>query len=555
VGFSKQRRVERAAVETTGVVRQRCRWSVFPKIRSACTRNRTSNRGDEIVKEAAASKEGLGNDSPEPNRVLRELWHVAGLDISALDHITLRGVDPVLPSSFAIGTGAVVSVAAAALAACEFDHVRGAPRQRVGVNMRHAALECAGRFSIGGRSPELFDALSGLYRCRNGWVRLHAVFEHHRRGALQLLGLDPSNATRTDIAAALSSRQAEDFENSAADAGLVVTKLRTFEEWDASPQGRAVAAAPLFSIEQIGDAPPRDLQAVPSTDLPGAWLGPLTGVRVIDATRILAGPVGGRTLAGYGADVMLVNAPHLPNIEAIAETSRGKLSSHVDLAALEGRSTFEQLLSGSDVLVQGYRPGAFEKLGFGPADVAHRHPGTVYVTLSAYGREGPWATRRGFDSLVQTAMGFNAAEGIAAGEDQPRAFPMQVIDYCTGFLVAMCVSAALIRQRQLGGTWHVNVSLAQTGHWLRGLGRVKNGFAVSTPSAEAYQETSESGFGSLRAIRHSANLSRTPVTWPRPSMPPGSHPPAWPDRHEPGEWEKGGNTCHRLSTGAERSPR
>jgi crotonobetainyl-CoA:carnitine CoA-transferase CaiB-like acyl-CoA transferase len=482
-----------------------------------------------------ASKSSIDPDpgtdrQPEPLRILRELWLTAGLDASALDNITLSGSDPVFPSSFAIGAAAQVSIAAAALAACEFSYRRGAPRQNVSVDMRHAALECTGWFSVNGQSPELFDALSGLYRCQDGWVRLHAVFEHHRHGALRLLGLDPYNATRSHIAEVLGSWRAEDFETAAANACLVAVALRTVAEWDASPQGMAVATMPLFSIERIGDAPPRDSAAASYADNAAAMSSPMAGVRVLDATRVLAGPVGGRTLAGYGADVVLVNAPYLPNIEAIAETSRGKLSTHVDLDSLEGQSTFEHLLEGADVLIQGYRPGGFEKLGFGPGDIASRHPGVVYVTLTAYGRDGPWAKRRGFDSLVQTAMGFNVAEGLAARREQPRAFPMQIIDNCTGFLIAMCVAAALIRQREQGGTWHVNLSLAQTGHWLRGLGRVADGFRVSPPEVEEYLETFESGFGQLRAIRHSANLSRTVVKWSRPSMPPGSHPPVWPER-------------------------
>lgn len=480
--------------------------------------------------EFSIDRRGAVDFQPDPLRILRDLWQTAGLDASALDKVVLSGSDPVFPSSFAIGTAAQVSIAAAALAACEFGHRRGASRNTVSVDIRHAAVECTGWFSVNGHSPELFDALSGLYRCRDGWVRLHAVFEHHRHGALRLLGLAPQRATRSDVAEVLGSWSAEDFEARAADAGLVATALRTFAEWDASPQGLAVAAMPVFSIERIGDAPPRGLTTLSHVDNTAATSPPLAGVRVLDATRILAGPVGGRTLAGYGADVMLVNAPHLPNIAAIAETSRGKLSTHVDLGSTEGHGIFERLLDEADVLVQGYRPGGFEALGFSPGDIASRHPGMVYVTLTAYGRDGPWATRRGFDSLVQTAMGFNAAEALAAGQEQPRAFPMQIIDHCTGFLIAMCVAAALIRQREQGGTWHVNLSLAQTGHWLRGLGRVADGFRAGVPDAEEYLETSESGFGLLRALRHSVNLSRGAVTRPRPSMPPGSHPPVWPER-------------------------
>ena len=282
------------------------------------------------------------------------------------------------------------------------------------------------------------------------------------------------------------------------------------------------AQATIAAAALIGDAPPLALPAIIDKMLP------LRGIRVLDLTRILAGPVAGRTLAAYGADVMLINSPTLPNISSIAETSRGKLSAHVDLRVGSGRDTMRALLKNSHVFIQGYRPGGLASLGFGVGDTAKVRPGLVYVSLSAYGDEGPWATRRGFDSLVQTATGFNQAEAAAANEVKPRPLPMQILDYATGYLIAMCVSAALIRQQREGGSWHVRLSLAQTGHWLRSLGRVENGFSISTPDIEPYMETSQSGFGELTAVRHSAQLSRTPAAWMRPSMPPGSHQPIWP---------------------------
>jgi hypothetical protein len=179
------------------------------------------------------------------------------------------------------------------------------------------------------------------------------------------------------------------------------------------------------------------------------------------------------------------------------------------------------------VFIQGYRPGALQSLGFGPADIASRRPGAVYVSLSAYGTQGPWAARRGFDSLVQTAMGFNQAEAQAFGEAKPRPLPMQILDEASGYLIAMAAAAAMHRQQCEGGSWHVQVSLAQTGQWLRGLGRVEGGSLVAKPSLERLLETSASGFGELRALRHSARLARNPARWARPSMPPGSHPPSW----------------------------
>jgi len=453
--------------------------------------------------------------------VLNRLWRLAGMPPEALAFVRLDGADPVLPSSFAVGTAAQSTIAAAALAACELGHARGTPRQQLSVEMLHAALECTGWFSVGGRVPELWDAFSGLYRASDGWVRVHANFAHHRDGALRLLGLNPRTAERADAEAAMQSWKALEFESVAAAKGLVATALRRFDEWDVTPQGAALVSQPLFTIERIGDALPLDLPPL------SAEARPLSGVRVLDLTRILAGPVGGRALAAYGADVMLVNSPNLPNIEAIADTSRGKLSPHVDLRTEVGRDALKALLQEAHVLMQGYRPGGIAALGFGAHQAAQMRPGIVYVSLSAYGTHGPWADRRGFDSLVQTAMGFNHAEGEAAGEGKPKPLPMQILDEATGYLIAMGASAALWRQQREGGSWHVQVSLAQTGHWLRGLGRVVGGLRIERPDKSPYLETSASGFGELCGVRHSALLSRTPAVWSRPSMPPGSHLAVW----------------------------
>jgi len=465
-----------------------------------------------------------------PSTTLSNLWQLGQLPTQALNHAVLTGSDPVLPSSFAVGTAAQTTIAAAALAACELGHARGQPRQDVAVDMTHAALECTGWFSLNGRVPEVWDTFSGLYACVDGWVRIHTNFSHHRDGALRLMGLVPSTATRADAERAMLGWRAAEFEQAAADAGLVVAAVRSFDEWDSHPQGRAIATQPLMTFERIGDAPPRALPVLNVNDRP------LTGLRVLDLTRILAGPVCGRTLAAYGADVMLVNAPHLPNIESIADTSRGKLSAHADLRTAEGRAALDRLVAHSHVFVQGYRPGALASHTFGPEALAQRRPGIVYVSLSAYGHEGPWQARRGFDSLVQTAMGFNHAEAQAAGTPAPKALPMQILDYGTGHLMAFAASAALHRQMREGGSWHVRVSLAQTGHWLRSLGRLDcrnpalggKGLDVKVPAREPFLETSPSGFGELVGFRHSAQLSATPARWVRPSVPPGTSAPTWP---------------------------
>ena len=458
-------------------------------------------------------------------QALEGVWKLAALDGEALARVTLTGRDPVLPSSFRVGAAAQASIAAAGLAAAEIFRLPTGRAQAVSVDMRHVAAEFRSERYLridGAPSAELWDPIAGAYRCGDGrWVRLHTNFPHHRDGVLKLLGCAYDQAA---VAQALLGWKAEAFEGAAAEAGLVVAMMRTFAEWDAHPQGRAVAALPLFTMDRIGDAPP--------TPLPAGGARPLSGLRALDLTRVIAGPVCGRTLAAHGADVLRVTAPHLPAIEALdVDTGRGKLSTQLDLRREEGRDALRRLVHGADVFVQGYRPGALAGLGFGPRDLAALRPGLVCVSLSAYGHEGPWRGRRGFDSLVQTAGGFNAAEAEAAGVDGPKPLPAQALDHASGYLMAFAAMAALLRRAEQGGSWLVRVSLAQTAHWLRSLGRLEDGFACPDPAFDDIGdllEDSASSFGRLTAVRHAARLSETPARWARPSDRPAAHPPAWP---------------------------
>jgi crotonobetainyl-CoA:carnitine CoA-transferase CaiB-like acyl-CoA transferase len=247
---------------------------------------------------------------------------------------------------------------------------------------------------------------------------------------------------------------------------------------------------------------------------------------------VIAGPVAGRTLAAHGADVLLISGPDLPAIPWLTiDTGRGKLSSFIELKSEQGRETLKSLLARADIFSQGYRPQSIAALGFSPEEAARINPGIVYVTLSAYGHCGPWAERRGFDSLVQTTTGFNHAEGQTAGIDGPKELPAQMLDHATGYFMAFGAMMAKARQAREGGSWHVRVSLAQTGRWLWGLGRVAGGLKTEDLGAEAatpFIEQLPSGFGPLTSVRHAAVLSKTPATWTRPAMPLGSHPPQFP---------------------------
>ncbi|MEO6362049.1 MAG: CoA transferase [Caldimonas sp.] len=459
----------------------------------------------------------------DPTTALASLWLSLSMPADALSRAGLSGTEPVLPSSFAVATALQASLAAAALAASEVGRCRGGVVQDVAVDMADAAAEATLFFRLDGRKPEIWDPLAGLYRCSDGWIRLHTNFAHHRDGVLRLLGLAPGPQTkRAEVEAALAARSAQAFEAEASAAGLVVAAVRTAVEWHAHPQHAADLAAPLIDVARIGDAAP--LAWPPLSD--GA--APLGGLRVLDLTRILAGPIGTRTLAAYGADVMLVNSPKLPNIEAIAVTSRGKHSALADLHDPAMRAAFAAMVGQAHVLVQGYRPGAMASLGFGADEAARLRPGIVYVSLSAYSAGGPWHARRGFDSLVQTATGLNDDEAVAAGADAPKALPVQVLDLATGFLIAFAVEAALLRQRHEGGSWHVRLSLARTALWLRSLGRLAGGFAAARLDVASRVETELSGFGTLLTVRHAARFGGVLVRFARPAMPPGSDPLRWP---------------------------
>lgn len=231
---------------------------------------------------------------------------------------------------------------------------------------------------------------------------------------------------------------------------------------------------------------------------------------------------------------MLISSPKLPSIPwLVIDTSRGKLTAFADLKTGQGRDTLRGLLTSADIFSQGYRPQSIAALGFSPEDTARISPGIVYVSLCAYGHAGPWAGRRGFDSLVQTSTGFNHAEGNAAGVEGPKELPMQILDHATGYLMAFGAMMARLRQAREGGSWHVKVSLAQTGRWLWNLGRVENGLAAADLTADdvlPFIKHSFSGFGVLRSVRHAAVMSATPAFWERHAMPLGLSTAEWPSR-------------------------
>lgn len=459
-----------------------------------------------------------------PAPVLAGLLATAGLDPALAEWSDLRGTDPVLPSSFRIGAAAQGSIAAAALAAAAIRHARGGPMQRVAVDARHAAAEFHSERHLrenGAAPPDPWDAIAGAYTCGDGrTVRLHTNFPHHRDGILRLLGCAP---TRDAVAAALRQRDAFSFETEATAAGLCVAAMRSFAEWDAHPQAAALAAMPVLELTRIGDAPPRKLP--PLADRP------LAGLRVLDLTRVIAGPVAGRALAAHGAEVLHVTAPHLPAIDTLVkDTGRGKRCAALDLRNPTNAARLRELATTADAFVQSYRPGGLAALGLDAASLAALNPDIVVAELCAYGWDGPWAGKRGFDSLAQTATGFNVAEAEAAGVPAPKVMPCQPLDHASGYLLALGVQAAWLRRATEGGSWRVRVSLARTGMWLRSLGRVPDGFAIPDPShadVSDLLDVEHGAWGAMNHVRHAASMSLTPARWATPAAPLGSSPASW----------------------------
>src|SRR3954468_2969460 len=315
-----------------------------------------------------------------PGEKLADIWTSVGGDPAALDAVKLTGEEPQLPSSFRVAAAAQASIAASGLAAAEIWKLRSGQAQDVAVDMRHAVVECRSERYLrvdGKPPPPAWDAIAGVYKARKGFVRLHTNFPHHRDAVCKVLNC---KAERDAVQAALMQWDGEAFETAAYAAGGAVAFMRSHETWSATPHAKALAQLPLISISKIGEAAPKPW---PAGDRP------LAGIRVLDLSRVMAGPVAGRTLAAHGADVLLISGPELPAIPWLTiDTGRGKLTSFVELKSAQGREVFRNLLTQCDIVSQGYRPSAIAGLGFSPEQAARINPGVVYVTLSAYGHAG-----------------------------------------------------------------------------------------------------------------------------------------------------------------------
>lgn len=451
--------------------------------------------------------------------VAREPWEDTGLEPELLQALDVTG-EAALPSVYRVVDLATASIGAATLAASVLWRERGGPGPHADIDRGHAAAAfLSERFyaQTGEPPPEPWAPLSGDYATADGrWVRIHANFDHHRDAALEALSIPPGPDTlRGAVEDAVAGFEAERLVEEIMERGGAASSWRTPAEWAAHPQGEAVATIPLVTFTRLGDAPVRPL---PSAE------APLEGVRVLDLSRVLAGPVCGRFLAATGADVLRVSGEHLPTFEALdRDTGVGKRSCFIDLRTDEGCSTLRALAGEADVFVQAYRPGSLGARGFSAPELAEARPGIVVVELSAYGHVGPWAGRRGFDSLVQMASGIVATETAEDGERPTRSLPAQALDHATGYLAALGAIAGLIRRQREGGSWHVQVALARTAKWLEDLGHVERGQEAVPPDPAPYLMQS----GDVTHVAPPGRVEGYVPRWSRPAPVMGEHAPAW----------------------------
>jgi crotonobetainyl-CoA:carnitine CoA-transferase CaiB-like acyl-CoA transferase len=452
-----------------------------------------------------------------PQAALKEILEAARFDPGQTAGIA--GDDPVLPVRYRVAAAASASLAALGLAV---SNLRGKPQQ-VSVNARAAAisLRSARYLRVNGKPAPVWDPLSGFYPVRDGWISIHCNFPNHRDAAMGVLGAGHDRARAEE---ASRTWQGEALEDAIHAAGGCAGFVRSHEDWSRHPQANAVAGQPLLQIERIGDAPPKILQQ---------GKRPLSGVRVLDLTRVLAGPTCAKSLAEHGADVLKISAAHLPDSGLVElDTGIGKRSARLDLRNPEQQKTLQQLLHGADVFVQSYRPGALAGRGFSPEALAKERPGIVCASLSAWGPSGPWRERRGFDSIVQAVSGIAHAHGKGAKPSAlPRLLPVSAIDYVSGYLMAFGVCVALGRRASEGGSWLVRVALARVGKWIvdRGEASSYEGLPEELPDAELAPLMAEMDApdGRIRYLRPVLELSETPPYLARPPVPLGYHQPVW----------------------------
>ena len=464
------------------------------------------------------------------NDTLRTIFSVVDWPEERARAVEISGAfDPIIQTPFRVTETCAAALAAVGLAVSDLWEIRTGRRQSIALDTRRASASLrSGHYLVmeGDSVSHARNDIAGIYPAKNGrWSYLHCNFPNHRAAALKVLGVPEDRAAVSKAVAQWDALELEEAIIAAKGAGGMV---RTMAEWAQHPQAAAIAALPLMEIIKIGDSAPEDL---PKGDRP------LSGVRVLDLTRVIAGPSCARTLAEHGADVLKITGAHLPSLgRQEYDTGHGKLSAHLDLREAKDVEILRGLVREADVFSQGYRPGTIAGRGFSPEALAQLRPGIVVVSLCAFSHAGPWASRRGFDTVIQTVSGITDRQGqvFPGAQPGPQFYPVAAIDYLTGYLMAFGAMVALARRTREGGSWLVRISLAQVGRWLVERGQVPEADLKDVPKEftpaelERWSITSDTPVGRLRHLGPVLQLSETPPRWARPTVPLGHHQPVWP---------------------------
>jgi NAD(P)H-dependent FMN reductase len=447
------------------------------------------------------------HDSAHRAELLGSIWSALAGDSALLRVIEFTGPDVVLPSIYDVTGFASAVVACANLAVAELLAVRDGtgsiPTVHVDRRSASAAFVSEQLFTpVGWEAPPVWDPIAGDYRARDRWIRLHTNYRHHRDAVLRVLGVD---ADRDLVAAAVATWDANALETAVVSEGGCAAVMYTREEWLAHPHGRAVADAPLIA---------RDVSHPETSPHDVVRERPLAGIRVLDLTRVIAGPVCTRFLAAHGAQVLRVDPPGFVEVPALVpETTLGKRCAALDLGSHDGRERFERLVGEADVLVQGLRPGALDGLGFSVERLRSLNPSLVIASLDAYGRQGPWRDRRGFDSLVQMSSGIAAAGAAAIGRDEPKPLPAQALDHGTGYLLAAAVCRALTSRIVAGVTTTLHASLVATANFLVQFADPRGLENPAPRWNDADTEPRHTYWGAARGVPPPGDIAVAPAHW------------------------------------------
>jgi CoA-transferase family III len=460
------------------------------------------------------------NDAAGAQPLAKQMWEALGGAPELADRLAFVGAGA-LPSAFPVSDFAAASISAAGLAVAELAAAESGVAPRVVTDRRLASFWFAWSLRpIGWAPPPPWDPVAGDYRTLDGWIRLHTNAPRHRAAALDVLGVE---ADRSAVAQAVSLWKSDELEDRVVNAGGCAAAMRSIKAWRLHPQGRAVSAEPLVRIERRPAPPIPGWQPTPAR--------PLAGLKVLDLTRVLAGPVATRFLAGFGAEVLRIDPPDWDEPGVVPEVTLGKRCARLDLGDQTGLAVFERLLSQADLLVHGYRPDALEQLGIGADRRRQLAPHLIEVTLDAYGWSGPWTGRRGFDSLVQMSAGIAEAGMRWKDSDRPTPLPVQALDHSTGYLMAAAAVRGVLSRLKGEGASTSSLSLARTAQALAEASPrpERPAFAPDMP-ADLMDGIELTSWGEARRLRPAVSLDNIEMSWVRPATGLGTDYATWAKR-------------------------